>query len=280
MHTLSHFHHHINQNHNLDKQYKKWHYYRRSLFKNIKPYLSKDQNILIIGAGNCNDLYLEGFLKHSKAVTLLDIDYQSLYAGIWRQDLEPDDFHLLNFDMTGLEQIGFYESFQNLIKEYDSADLIYNQLKFLVEKADVLKDFTTHYDMIIVSSIYTQLVYGELFHQLNHQKKESRQLKKYIIRLLASIIKSFNQNLVNLTRKNGCIYAWSDMIAISNDTLKDHEDYEALYETYKNFYSLGIPHLAMSNLSKHLAIDRKDWHQWPFDEKNSYIVQSIIGHKK
>jgi hypothetical protein len=64
--------------------------------------------LLVLGAGNCNDLDLPQLLQHYKEIHLVDLDTEALVLGVKRQGLAPRSPIVLHgaVDVTGIADIG------------------------------------------------------------------------------------------------------------------------------------------------------------------------------
>jgi hypothetical protein len=77
---------------------------------------SSREQVIIFGAGNCDDLELEYLSEQFDTVCLADIDYPSMMDALRRVD-PPflSRFQLVPADFSGLDQLDFYTKLQNLL---------------------------------------------------------------------------------------------------------------------------------------------------------------------
>ena len=277
--NLEKFYHTINQSNALTFQYDYWKKYRNNRLESIKPFLSQNKNVIILGAGNCNDLALEEILESTKSVTLVDIDIDSVKKGIKKQNLLEKDFNLINLDLTGLSSVNFYSQFSKMLEENNSNEKIYQSLKTMVTEVNQKQLLNKKYDLVISTPVYSQLVYSKLFEMIDTSAKLHKGLKNEIIQLMPIIIRNYNDFMISILKNNGYIILWSDLITL-NEEVKDNKELQSIYEKYKKTYGLGIPDYGIENLCEHLIVKDSFWDVWPFNKKINFLIKGIIGQVK
>ena len=93
---------------NVDKQnrFELWKDYRKSITEYVVLNISKfhhNRNMLIIGAGNSDDLDLGVLSKLSKSITLSDIDIQAMNNAILKYHLDSTKTKVKKVDYVGLD---------------------------------------------------------------------------------------------------------------------------------------------------------------------------------
>lgn len=83
----------------LPGAYEDWSTYREALTDYLCRIIPSDSRILILGAGGCNDLNLNGLLKQGYDITLLDRDCSLMEEGLRRQKIKEGRISFLERDV-------------------------------------------------------------------------------------------------------------------------------------------------------------------------------------
>lgn len=88
--------------------YEGWEAYRKTLTSFITAHAPKGGTLLIVGAGECNDMDLKTLLTHFEKLVLLDIDTAAMERGLKKQGVEEGDaVQTLRADFLGVPEEGY-----------------------------------------------------------------------------------------------------------------------------------------------------------------------------
>ncbi len=299
MNRIEQFNHDINQS-DLNR-YENWKVYRNQvshLFNDATKTLSKEQDsCLVLGAGNCDDIDLINLKTRFKKIALSDIDISSMKQGITRQGLKLDDFTLVQADFTGFEQILFFENLIDDLLIMKTSHEIESYLNDKIQSAllnSFTKNFSKLFNVIMVTPIYTQLIYhqtlkiSEVLKEMNYDGKLISIFEDTVLDFMPSIIDRFNQNVVSLLDKNGLIIILSDIFQSQkgddfdkkvSKSIQSKKAMNLLYHKYNETYGYGLGDfglLSMTNMMKEL---KHEWLLWPFDQKTNMTIKLVIYTK-
>lgn len=269
------------------------------LLKSAFSRLERTEKIVIIGAGNLNEISVEFLLKHFNKVILTDVDIDSLTNAVRYLRLPQSlrkRVECRRIEYTGFESNQFFKDFkerlinchtETKIKQVLDSKLVnLRRYKFLKEEEDI--------DFIYVSPIYTQLI----FHQVQEECKvleENRYpkhlvdyIKDYMLGEMPNVIERFNKNIVGKLNSGSILFVLSDIFQLQNksgfyrrvkNSIKNYSVMEELYEGYKEKYGMGLGDYGLYNLDEKLKSTLSRWLLWPYDEESSFIVKLKIYSK-
>ncbi|OES45798.1 hypothetical protein [Domibacillus iocasae] len=255
-----------------------------------REYVNK---IGVFGAGNCDDLDIEYLSSKANSIYLIDVDLESMKNGI--KDLPESvriKIELVELDVTGLNEINFYNNFASLLEKKGKAKKI---VKYLIEISNSLErisrrslnDLNKDFDIIASSAIYTQLFYNWAFtilseYQNKYDKKEYNKILDGIIFLRNKIIVAYNDSLFDMCGENGFLISWSDAlpirpgyIPIINKGLK-----EALALVSSSGYQAAL--IGIQDIVTKIEVSSlltRYW-KWDFSENKEYLTFGICGEIK
>ncbi len=191
--TIKIFNKQANNSYDLEETHQRWSDYRGRLTEKVSEHLLQDRNLLVVGAGNLNDLNMNVLLRCTGKISLLDIDINAVKEGLVRQGLKPEDFELLEIDLTHLEDSSFFEEFKSkstpgeydvLFKKWLTKELVYRLDKF---------------DNIVILPIYTQILFQQLLKNAKMRDEETMMLfmmfsRDMISRINSKLVKSGKDN--------------------------------------------------------------------------------------
>jgi len=147
------------------------------------------------------------------------------------------------------------------------------------------------YDFIIVSPIYTQLIFQQLQENLkilidlNYPMESIDFLRNEFLKYMPKLIHTFNQNVLKLLAKDGIIINISDIFEFNPSTaewayiskIKDNQDALSKYhEQYLQKYGFGLGDYGQSDMEINLyAIDSR-WFIWNFSSSKFLLVKTVI----
>lgn len=266
------------------------------LLKSAFSRLDRNEKIVVIGAGNLNDLSIEFLLKFFNKIVLTDIDIDTLTNTVRYLRLpskQRERIECRRIEYTGFEQNQFFDDFKERLVNCHTEEKIkqvidsklkgLNRYKFLKNDEDI--------DFMYVSPIYTQLVYHQIVQECNvlqengYPKHLVEYIKGYMLDKMVNVIDRFNTNLVSKVTKGGNVFVLSDVFQLQNssgfyrrvkNSIKNYSVMEELYEGYKKKYGMGLGDYGLYNLDGKLKETLSRWLVWPFDEESSFVVKLKI----
>jgi len=295
MNLVEQFNHDVN---NSDQtRFERWTDYRKKVSAFLLPHFEehgKQEKLLILGAGNCDDLDLLFLKTHYSFITLTDIDVLNIQKGIINQGLSVQDFEILQVDYTGFEKVGFFNHLVDDLLLCTSVDaiesLIISKLKNLTNH-QFLSSYERMFDSILMTPLYTQLVLNQVLNTMEvmDKLKYPNHLIKFIeARMLDEmpiIIDRFNQNVNILLKENGYLFILSDIFQSGIDEAFYHqvtqsidsvEFMDLIYANYMNLYGYGLGDYGLLSMSYLRKSKHYTWLIWPFTEQVHMIVKFEI----
>lgn len=251
------FNHFLNIN-GRDKRFARWQEYRDAITTFILEHSSskKIKNMIVLGAGNCQDLDLKKLENTGCKITLTDIDEEALKYGVKSQGVEKGDFRLKGSD-------------------YLSGPIDENGL----------------YDLVVCMPIYTQLYfpmhYQGLMVAYDQGKIDSETLilkQRELLDGMPAIIGDFNESMMALMKDRSKLIVFSDLI---EDEPKGHYieafgsemSYDAIINDYVEIYGMGLGNYGLYHLEQRLNVLAHDWFLWSFNENRSMVVKGAVFEK-
>ncbi|WP_434510095.1 hypothetical protein [Desulfitobacterium sp. AusDCA] len=176
----------------------------------------------IFGAGNCDDIDLNYWLNNVDELWLFDIDLESVQQGIERQNIDTkmiDKLKLFQIDVTGLDKISFFNDINQMLKDSTPIKKVVSYIRKIANNLEVIDDLINHYgsfSFVASSSIHTQLLYPH-FNQMLSNTKDKETLMREADYLMSTLVKNYNQLLLNLVKENGTLFIWTDEFELSSD---------------------------------------------------------------
>jgi hypothetical protein len=257
----------------------------------------KDE-LIILGAGNCDDFDLNDLASRFHAVILADIDYSSMQNAVKQLDsqLQQQVKCLDSLDFTGLDQIDFYDRFQGLLDQQASAEQL---ISFLQESAievaqkPILVKLTKRYAAVISSAVHTQLFYLHALtvfaiYAKSYKKNDVKQIVDAIAELRDFLLRQYNRLIFSLVRPNGVVIMWTDIVLLDEQTEFFKETIYGLSNELERAqfmlrlmgnYGIDSAVLALQDMHDKMAVDGKllrSW-IWPFSAEKQFITVGISG---
>lgn len=181
---------------------------------------------IIFGAGNCDDIDLNFWLDNLSELYLVDIDLPSIEEAIKRQnvnEINRGKLKILGIDVSGLENIGFFNELESMLKNKISVKKIISYIRTTANNLTVINDLSDFYgsfSVVASSAIHTQLVHPHFKKVITDYEnllssKEKKKLIDEAYYLMSAVVRNYNQLLTNLTQKNGTLFIWVDEVEIS-----------------------------------------------------------------
>ncbi|WP_198852254.1 hypothetical protein [Alicyclobacillus sp. SO9] len=144
--------------------YKNWELHRAgtmSLVNQAIQYGTSSPEVLIVGAGNCNDIDLVELISTSAKVDLVDIDGHAIEQAINRRVPYHlrDKVEVISTDITPLSNNGFTpEIFCKLLASRSVNEFTDAMSRFCVSNGSERFVGNKHYDVVIILPVLTQLI--------------------------------------------------------------------------------------------------------------------------
>lgn len=285
-------------NQSVKDQFLAWENYRNQLSISIKKNLNHQQeNLLIIGPGNLNDLDMKMIKPFYKQITLLDIDTSSVIEGLKNQHLDPNEFQIVEYDLTSFDELDFFPSLNHLFNSEAKLENIQSFIDDTITQMKTKIDLPIEkfYDTIIILPIYTQLIYHQFlaytsYAQNHHKMKfDVNKLNELMLNHMIDVIDHVNFRIQSVLKPSGHILCFSDIIQIEKhstiyknleNTAFNTKDIKTYYQSYVSKYGYGLGDYGLYSLSRKLLTCDEDWFIWPFHMDYHYIVKFQSFMKK
>ncbi|MBU1145796.1 MAG: hypothetical protein KJ971_08115 [Firmicutes bacterium] len=279
-------------------RFAKWENYRNQIDEITKNYLVLTKNIhdrvLLVGAGNCDDLNIGSFTKLFNQIFIADIDVENVQLGLKKQRIFEKVTGILKVEFTGFENNNFFNDLIYLMSSIQTKESIKSFIDHKmkdISESSFLKEYIGYFDLIVISPIYTQLIYNQVL-SLTNQLRESdisENLLKFIetsmLDIMPLIIDAFNKNILFLLKKHATLIVLSDIFqseinssfyqnvltSIQNLTKMDQ-----MHSDYVHNFGYGLGDYGLLSLKKMIDLKKHHWLVWPFDDDKHMIVQLAI----
>ncbi len=260
----------------------------------------KDE-VIILGAGNCDDFNLFELAERFHTIVLADIDSDSIQhvvKGLAPQ-LQASIKCLDSLDFTGLDQIDFYTRFQSLLDNQAPAIRLITFFKEITQEVaqkPVLVHLRKRYAAVISSAVHTQLFY---LYALSifavsakvYAKNDIKQIVDGIAELRDFLLGQYNDMLFSLVRVDGVVIMWTDIVLLDEQTefikemiysLSNEVERAQFMLRIMGSYGIESAVLALQDMHDKMAMDGKllrSW-VWPFNAEKQFITVGISGRAK
>ncbi len=254
--------------------------------------VSKGGHCLVLGAGNLSDIPIDYLKANYKSVTLSDIDK----SAILKQKV--DGVEVKECEYTGLEAAGFFNGLLNLLNTTKDYKELNDFITSLTEKdynQQIINHFDNNYDLIIVSPIYTQLIYKQALmvidkaREVGYEEEILKYVESLILEKMILIINRFNNLIKSLLNDDGYCFCLSDIFegSINDDFFKEiikwQDNQQKLSEIYDEYYEkfgFGLGDYGQYSLSQILTEESQKYLVWPLSKEKHYLVSLMILSKK
>ena len=251
--------------------------------------LQQKENVLVIGAGKCQDFSLSIFLREFDNVVLTDIDVESL-----KKCVNQRSATVKRVEYTGFEEHQFFDDFKERIvnaRDFDKIDqIIEHKMKPILEYEFLQEDFGK-YDLVYVSPIYTQLVYNQVLREVSVLREHGfpEHLLKYIenkmLDEMIGIINRFNSNVMKLLHAKGRLLVLSDVFELNvgsdfhlrvANSIRNKSVMDEIYDRYQQKYGMGLGDYGLFNLNEQMITEHSRWLLWPFTTEREFAIKLNI----
>lgn len=202
-------------------------YHVRRLVEDSITLLAKPEKAVVLGAGNHGDVDLPGLALHFQQVTVLDTEDNMLQewldatGGLAQSRLRS----LTRVDYTCLDQISFYEQFEDLLlNEAPAADIsrFLRDASYQVHRLEAVPHLKKSFSFVVSSGVHTPLFYPDVllqFHQYMDRYNESdiRSIMDALAYLRNSLVSDYNKLLLSLVKPEGRVAMWTDIIVLDEE---------------------------------------------------------------
>lgn len=255
----------------------------------IEKYNPDAEKLLIIGAGNCDDIDLQ--MLKDKQLFYLDIDIGSVKKGIKRQNLNVCAENIIDFDLTGFEYISLYDKIlqcdtfsrtKTLMIEQTSG----NELKKAIHLK--IESINQKFDTVIFMPVFTQLS-GHVIELLSAKfpHLSTKELIYTYENIEPTVISNIKCLLDAVCKTDSLILGITDLIEITafgqdfcNQFMQDfgnftrRHEYIQLMAKYNQNFTLGTA------VYQSILIDKNDVEKyrvclhnlWDFDKSKMYYM--------
>ncbi len=290
----------LNFNEKLNKttynRHEFWRAYRNAVSSFIKSALKENhyKSLVIIGAGNLDDLDLDLFSENFEHITITDVDREALEGAKYRFRHLSSKLEIISVEYTGLGKSSEWDLFVKNIfisRSKSEIDAVFKKYRNIVKKN--IWQIQGKYDMVIISPIYTQLLLHQALmnidalESLNYPSQNLEYVRESVLDLVSLTIDTFNSNVLSIVKKNGLVAIMADIFETEKNTTfqnKAHDIYnndiemENFHKEYISKYGLGVGDYGLLNLSDQLNTLKSKWFEWPFDDKRIiYVKQEILS---
>lgn len=295
----------VNHSGDLDDKFLKWSSYRKNVSDFVCNTLNsklKSQNIIVFGAGVCNDIDLHFLAEKFDKIVLTDVDTKSISEGIKRQSVnieEADKINIVNAEYSSLESNEFFKTLSGLVNSRAPIEIISSFIKKSIDEIKpnlTLDVFKNTFDVVLCCPTYTQIVYTQaevLFKILKQFNvcgfNQIEELNSDINKLMPNILKGYNDLMLSVMVSDGKIVVLSDVVEIlaKDDMLaqlKKRLSVEPIDEDELEIFvkecGLDLGKTGLEDLFNKIDKQNTLWTIWPFDEFKEYLVFGVIGRKK
>lgn len=272
----------LNKSYCKDYKYDEWSGYRSKL-TNIINSSKLSGEVLIVGAGNLNDLDIQKINNDDVNLTLLDIDGNAILSGLERQKINKENVKIMKFDLLQAGFVDIMYEFRTSLKN-SNLDAFFEKCRNK-ELNYKLGKFKT----IIVSPIYTQI----LFHQMLEVVKKCDKVDKNetfqrVLIFVGEFLAKINDQLINSLEDDGKIIVISDILeyATNSEELKflkenieNNEVIDKFHDEYLEKYGYTLGSYGINNIESKMDLIKENYLLWNFDKKRELLVD-ILSLKK
>jgi len=273
-------------------------YHIRQLLDHSVERLAVKDKAIILGAGNHGDVDLPEMANRFVEVTVADSEDNVIEEVLSAGSIVSGKIHsLTNVDYTCLDQMQFYETWEEMLLNQVSAAEMASYIKdcsFQVKRRSAFPQLQQQCSLVVSASVHTQLFYVHALTQLagyasQYDETEIPQIVEALSTLRNSLVSDYNRMLGSLLKPGGRIVVWMDMIR-----LQEHNRYlvESLYSLqseeervkflFRAFGEQGIEAAVLGLKELHDQISPQDrlfkcWVGLSGQEKQ-YIAAGFSGH--
>jgi cellobiose-specific phosphotransferase system component IIB len=268
----------------------RWESHRRNICNLIdriaEPSEQDDQpqNVIIFGAGRCDDLDFSFLDKRFNQIVLADIDSRTVEGAVER--LPQEKILIKAFDFSGLEQVNYYQNIKALIRDGNVKKLVRYIRKAALD-LKVQQWPEDKYTVVLSTAVYSQLCYIPSLLILapyveTFSKKQVEEIKEEIVYLTQIVIANYNRLLTSVCKNRGGIVSVSDVIDLS--IIPFHYRHPAdlkpvMPQLFASGYGVVGGKYGIDDLKERLtpaSIQLQDW-VWDFSIQRKFYTFALAG---
>ncbi len=275
----------INESASTNEYFCRWNNYRAEITEFISGCMWKNGSIVMLGAGNIQDVDLKVLYNSSSELILADIDISAVEKGLGLHGFSLKDMPVVKIDFGSLDSNEMINEISKHIAGKDHSGLLscFDSYEFSTG-FEIL-----NFDNVLISSIYTQLFLPQFLTILKNADMIYSDMKRFIepaLGFAARLISHVNDLIIKFAADDATVCAWSDILEYSNDDIalndiKSHIDdkvwMDEYYMAYIMNYGHGLGSFGISELAERLENVKEKWLIWPFNDSRTLIVKIISG---
>ena len=254
-----------------------WSEYREGLTGFLVSLLTEYPQVLIVGAGECNDIDLGMLIDNGHGITLLDYDTEAMEKALFQYHLSDDNrVKTITGSVTGTEQKAeqeFVDRMEEELRQIKAAGLQPREFDDFVcelltqtfkEKKDSLSELKKEYDAVIAIGLFSQLQAGYaypiemIYASLGMDFEGSSAL---------NVLKKQNQNCI--PKINDLLLQKAKGILIAGNEWKRCENGQAVEGAYQAICDLKNRAGEYSKYQEYSVL-------WPFDEQRQKSYELLL----
>ncbi|TVY06761.1 hypothetical protein FPZ49_27545 [Paenibacillus cremeus] len=273
-------------------------YHVRRLVDESIRLLGRPEKAVVLGAGNHGEVDLPALAVHFGQVTVMDSEDNMLQewlestGGLALSRLKS----LTRVDYTGLDQISFYETYEEMLENGAPAAELAGYLRdcaFQVRRQERLLHLKKSFSLVVSSGVHTQLFYLYALTQFHgymerYSASDIRQVMEALVYLRNGLVTDYNQLLLALLKPEGRVVAWTEMVLLDEakkgivDELymlqSEQERTSYLFEVFGK-YGLEAAVLGMKDLHDKLRSEQLLFHSWVWHTETgrTYLAAGLSG---
>ncbi|CAG7604852.1 hypothetical protein PAESOLCIP111_00743 [Paenibacillus solanacearum] len=260
--------------------------------------LGRMEKAAVLGAGNHGDVDLPGLGLQFQQVSVMDSEDNMLQE--WLETADGMALHriksLTGIDYTRLDQISFYETYEEMLLSGAAAGEVTGYLRdcaFQVRLHETMPHVKKSFSLVVSSGVHTQLFYLYALtqfysHMGRYSEPEVRQIMEALAYLRNSLVTDYNQFLLSLVKPDGRVTAWTEVIVLDEEKQwiaeelyrleTEGERRRFLFESFGK-YGLEAAVLGLKDLHDKLRPEQQLFHCWVWhmDSGKACIVAGISG---
>ncbi|SDC77750.1 hypothetical protein SAMN02799630_01458 [Paenibacillus sp. UNCCL117] len=284
-----------------EQEYGTHRYHVRRLVEDSIALLPLPEKAVVLGAGNHGDVDLPGMAKYFQQVTVLDTEDNMLEewleagGGAVRNRVRS----LSRVDYTCLDQISFYEKFEELLLSEASAAEIAAFIRdagFQVHGHEAVPHLKKSFSYVVSSGVHTQLFYPDALLQFHsymgrYAETDVRQILEALAYLRNSLVTDYNKLLLSLLKPAGRLAVWTDVIVldaekswIAEELYENKTDAERTSFLFEAFgkYGMEAAVLGLKDLYDKIKPDQQLFRSWigQADSGKRYLSVGLSGQAR
>lgn len=301
--SIKDFNNNLNNSGDLKDKYNRWSEHRENIKKLVDKALLENpesKEVIVFGAGMCNDIDLNYLGEKFDNIILTDVDKRSIEYGFEIQNIDDNllkKFTIKEIEYTGLDHIGFFEKAFDLIKNRSlesKIDILIEESLEKINAMNILDEYKDKFPIVLSAPVYSQLLYTQvnvLFDAFNYfnfyKNNQINKFKKKVYRYMPKIIKRYNDLIISVTKDDGYIISWIDMFEGKNTSKEMREINNYLEKSnnkdlkeYIDKVGMELSLIGQKDFLERVDIKDYDYWMWPFDNKKEYLVYGSLGKVK